>query len=158
MTTDDAFRVLLVEDSEDFAKELVRELAERGLTVEWVMSMRDALSAAKRLPYAEIIVLDLGLPDSKPEETIKQINELHEFSPVIVLTGYSHREIVDSILRVRATYVHKMDAFTRLLSFFAPTAAAWAQGEAARAERFRRIDEKLAKLQNLLPANVSTPR
>ncbi|MFC4785531.1 response regulator transcription factor [Nocardioides sp. MAHUQ-72] len=55
-------RVLLVEDDEDIALTLVHVLEHEGYVVTWVETGSVALEYLTRHP-AELVVLDLGLPD-----------------------------------------------------------------------------------------------
>ena len=55
-------RLLMVEDEADTALPLVRTLEREGYLVSWVETGRDALAHLARHP-ADVVVLDLGLPD-----------------------------------------------------------------------------------------------
>lgn len=147
----DPLRVLLVENDEDMATLLRRDLSRRNCLVEWVTTLKEALAQASVLPYAEIIVLDLGLDDSTPEETIRQIEELQRYSPVLVLTGYTHDAIIESIERIGATFSQKGVPALNIMSIFSRANSKWAQGAAEREERFKRIDQKIAILAALFP-------
>lgn len=55
-------RVLIVEDEEDIASPLVRTLEREGYDVQWLQSGTEALEQM-RTAYADVVILDLGLPD-----------------------------------------------------------------------------------------------
>jgi DNA-binding response OmpR family regulator len=59
---DDMARVLIVEDEEDIAFPLVRTLEREGYDVDWIDSGTKALEHM-RSTYADVVILDLGLPD-----------------------------------------------------------------------------------------------
>ncbi|HXX59017.1 MAG TPA: response regulator [Thermodesulfovibrionales bacterium] len=87
-------RVLLIEDDSNDA-ELFRELlqAER-ISIDLRQSRE--LSSALALLSAEIfdiIVADLGLPDSNGIEAFSRLHTLHPQIPVIVLTGLDDEEL-----------------------------------------------------------------
>jgi DNA-binding response OmpR family regulator len=55
-------RVLIVEDEEDIAFPLVRTLEREGYDVDWIDTGAKALEHM-RSTYADVVILDLGLPD-----------------------------------------------------------------------------------------------
>ena len=55
-------RVLIVEDEEDIAFPLVRTLEREGYDVQWLQSGTAALEQM-RSAFADVVILDLGLPD-----------------------------------------------------------------------------------------------
>ena len=59
---DDMARVLIVEDEEDIAFPLVRTLEREGYDVQWLETGTEALEHM-RTTYADLVILDLGLPD-----------------------------------------------------------------------------------------------
>ena len=88
-------RVLLVEDNPGDA-DLIREFAaadvNRPVIIENVNSMgafRDALCTDS----FELILLDLGLPDSAGLPTLSQVREAAPATPVIVMTGHDDQEL-----------------------------------------------------------------
>ncbi len=64
-------RVLVVEDEEDIAFPLVRTLEREGYEVAWVDSGQRALDELAGRS-AEVVILDLGLPDMDGLEVCKQ--------------------------------------------------------------------------------------
>ncbi|MEU6148200.1 response regulator transcription factor [Streptomyces sp. NPDC047081] len=62
-------RVLVVEDDRGIADSLVRGLRQAGYTVDGVRSGRDALAA----PSADVVLLDLGLPDIDGIEVCRRL-------------------------------------------------------------------------------------
>jgi diguanylate cyclase (GGDEF)-like protein/PAS domain S-box-containing protein len=84
--------VLLVEDHTGVA-ELLREiLHEHGiLRVGWVQTLAAALDHLRAAPV-DVVLLDLGLPDSQGLDTVTRVVQAHPALPVIVLTARGHEE------------------------------------------------------------------
>ncbi len=83
--------ILLVEDNPGDAR-LVREmLAEAGgdsFAVDWVSSLSEALEHLAR-GGIDLVLLDLGLPDSQGLDTFRRAYEPASHLPFLVLTGYA---------------------------------------------------------------------
>lgn len=97
--------VLIVEDNEADA-ELVRELLADSLdappfTIEHVGFLRDALARLAQ-GGVDLILLDLGLPDSHGLSTVARIVERAPSVPVVVVTGFEDAEIRRQVLDARA--------------------------------------------------------
>ena len=84
-----AIRVLLVEDNPGDA-DLVKEGAEaerhRPVRFETCASLAEALDSIDKNP-PDVVLLDLGLPDSMGIETFEHLHEAAPNMPIIVLTG-----------------------------------------------------------------------
>jgi signal transduction histidine kinase/DNA-binding NarL/FixJ family response regulator len=81
-------RVLIVEDNPgdvDLAREALGEAAD-GWKIEQATRLVDALSALRSRP-ADVVLLDLSLPDAMGLEGVTQIGALRPEVPVVVLTG-----------------------------------------------------------------------
>jgi len=94
--------VLLIEDDPDY-----RRLVERWLTSspEARFGVRSAArldDAWNRIAVADVIVLDLGLPDADGIETLMAARELAGNAPIVVLTGSEDAEIGQRALRAGA--------------------------------------------------------
>ena len=76
-------RVLVVEDDDRVAAALRTALARHGMEVDRVAAGRDALD---RLPAADVVLLDLGLPDVDGLEVCRSIRDAGE-TPVIVVSA-----------------------------------------------------------------------
>jgi DNA-binding response OmpR family regulator len=77
-----SMRVLLVEDDASIAEPLIDGLARYGFQVDWVATGAAALSA----PHAEMVLLDLGLPDMDGLEVCRRLPRTGDAS-VIMLTA-----------------------------------------------------------------------
>lgn len=87
-------RILHIEDDEG-----VGTLVERFLEFSYfdvqltrVPTLREGLELL-RTDQWDLILLDLSLPDSKPEETFSRLYNEHPYTPVVVLTAEADLEI-----------------------------------------------------------------
>ena len=89
--------ILLVEDEQAIADTLIYALGSEGFAVRHVLLGREALPAHRQSPF-DLIVLDVGLPDTTGFEVLKQLrgNAEGRDVPVIFLTARS--EEIDRIL------------------------------------------------------------
>lgn len=79
-------RVLVVEDEEDIAFPLVRTLEREGYAVEWVDSGQRALDELGKVP-ADVVILDLGLPDMDGLEVCKRAREAGFDGAIMIVTA-----------------------------------------------------------------------
>jgi PAS domain S-box-containing protein len=144
---DGGFRLLLVEDNPGDAR-LVRELLRgvNGISIDAV----DCLSAARaRLsaPGIDIVLLDLGLPDSQGLETLARVRSHLPALPVIVLTGLDDEDLALEAVKAGAQdYLVKgrfdADSLLRAIRYATErkrAEAALRHGE----ERYRRLHESM---------------
>src|ERR1051325_4927423 len=85
-----ASRVLLIEDDPKMPEVLGALLSEDGIVLHSAQTAATALNLVGREPF-DLILLDLGLPDSNGFDLLKQFKELPETrtAPVIVLTAWN---------------------------------------------------------------------
>lgn len=105
-------RVLLVEDDDAIAEPLAQGLEREGLEVMRVASGREALTAEP----ADLVLLDLGLPDLDGLEVCRQLRA-RSTVPVIVITARG--EEVDRVLGLELgadDYVVKPFGFRELMA------------------------------------------
>jgi DNA-binding response OmpR family regulator len=112
-------RVLLIEDDEgDFL--LIREHLSEEKTVEFRLERVDRLSTAIELlgrSQFDIVLLDLGLPDSSGTETFDRLHEACQTTPVIILTGLYDEELAVKKMKSGAQdYMVKGEISGRLLT------------------------------------------
>jgi DNA-binding response OmpR family regulator len=79
-------RVLVVEDEEDIAFPLVRTLEREGYAVTWVEDGQAALDRLKSEP-AEVVILDLGLPDMDGLEVCRKAREAGFDGAIMIVTA-----------------------------------------------------------------------
>ena len=85
-----ASRVLLIEDDPKMPEVLAALLSEDGIALSTAPNANAALTLIRREPF-DLILLDLGLPDTNGFELLKQFREFPEtrMAPVIVLTAWN---------------------------------------------------------------------
>lgn len=82
-----AHTVLVVEDEEDIAFPLVRTLEREGYDVTWVDSGRKALDVMADPGSAEVVILDLGLPDIDGLDVCRHARERGFEGGIIIVTA-----------------------------------------------------------------------
>lgn len=101
--------ILLVEDNPGDAR-LVEEFLQEQATragVEWavevkhVTHMKDASKAVKRSDF-DLVLLDMGLPDSQGLDTVRQLRAANAQVALIVLTGNDDQEVALRAMRAGA--------------------------------------------------------
>lgn len=105
IVTSAPLRLLLVEDNPGDAR-LVGELLGEGhlaeTEVSWEQSLDDGLAALREATF-DVVVADLGLPDSEGEATVARIVESAPGIPLVVLTGRQDNEIALRALEAGAS-------------------------------------------------------
>lgn len=84
-------RVLIVDDNIDAANSLAQLLKFKGHHTSAVYNAREALAVAGSFA-ADVILLDIGLPDMNGYEVAKQLRENRQASMIVALTGYGQAE------------------------------------------------------------------
>jgi two-component system, OmpR family, response regulator len=86
------FRVLLVDDEEEFVDTLVRRLRKRKLDVQAITSGRKAVQFLTD-NEVEVVVLDVKMPDMDGITTLREIKKIRPDVEVIMLTGHASMEV-----------------------------------------------------------------
>lgn len=89
MSVKDSIRVLLVEDSPSdlvLVRELFADSPDTSFKLEHTTRLADALRLLKEEAF-DIVLLDLGLPDSQGVETFVKLHEQRPDVPIVVLTS-----------------------------------------------------------------------
>jgi DNA-binding response OmpR family regulator len=81
------YRVLLVDDEEEFVSALSERLELRGIEVDSALNGEDALAIMVEKTF-EVVILDLMMPGLGGLEVLKQIKSAHPNTQVILLTGH----------------------------------------------------------------------
>ena len=84
MVSQEAVRLLVVEDDDGIARPLEAALRREGYLVERVSTGREALDGADR---ADAVVLDLGLPDVDGLDVCRDLRSRRPALPILVLTA-----------------------------------------------------------------------
>jgi DNA-binding response OmpR family regulator len=92
-------RVLLVEDDSVIARELALRWTARGWVVRHAASLAEA-DAALAQDGAELIVLDLGLPDGEGLDWLARLRRRDRTTPLLVLTARDR--VIDRVTGLRA--------------------------------------------------------
>ncbi|MEM7480941.1 MAG: response regulator transcription factor [Acidobacteriota bacterium] len=119
MTTaesDEAFRLLVVEDEEAIAEGVILNLELKGYRVEWAKDGQEALdrTAADRF---DLILLDVRLPKVDGFDVCRRLRDERNFTPILMLTARSQPDDVIYGLKLGADdYVVKPFDLAELLA------------------------------------------
>jgi DNA-binding NtrC family response regulator len=81
------FKVLMVDDEEDFVKTLSERMQMRDLESDVALSGEQALQrVAEDIP--DVMVLDLKMPGIDGLEVLRRVKQLYPNIPVVILTGH----------------------------------------------------------------------
>ena len=81
------YRVLLVDDEEEFVSALSERLELRGIEVDSALNGEDALAIMVEKVF-EVVILDVMMPGLGGLEVLKQIKSAYPNTQVILLTGH----------------------------------------------------------------------
>jgi|UniRef100_A0A7C3ZB05 DNA-binding NtrC family response regulator len=87
----DKFRILIVDDEDDFRETIIKRLRARKLEVEGAASGPQALEMLDNQDY-DVVVLDVKMPGMDGIETLRQIKLKKPLVEVIMLTGHASVE------------------------------------------------------------------
>ncbi len=86
------FRVLVVDDEEDFLETLVNRLNKRSINTIGVQSGEDALALVEEKLF-DVVILDIKMPRGMDGiETLRGIKKARPLTEVILLTGHGSME------------------------------------------------------------------
>jgi two-component system OmpR family response regulator len=111
----DKFKVMIVDDEQDFLETIVKRLEARSIDVTGVESGYQALEALDgRDP--DVIILDVKMPGMDGIETLREIKKKKPLTEVIMLTGHASVESGIQSMKLGAfDYVMKPLALDELL-------------------------------------------
>jgi serine phosphatase RsbU (regulator of sigma subunit) len=119
MNSDQPIRIVLIEDNPPDARlihELLRESGENWFELRHFERLESGLRALQKTP-ADVVLLDLSLPDSRGEQTFMRANRQAPQTPVIVLTHLNDQENAIQTLHEGAQdYLLKGEVDGQLLS------------------------------------------
>jgi DNA-binding NtrC family response regulator len=85
------FKVLLVDDEEDFVTTLAKRLTRRNLEAETAFSGPQALELIKEKDF-DVVVLDVKMPGMDGLEVLRLIKDMKPLTEVVMLTGHASIE------------------------------------------------------------------
>ena len=85
------FKVLVVDDEEDFRETLIKRLMKRNLDVKGAENGEKALEMVKKYLF-DVVILDVKMPGIDGIETLREIKKLKPLVEVIMLTGHASVE------------------------------------------------------------------
>ena len=88
---ENAIRVLIVDDEDDFRETIVKRLNARKLQAEGANSGVRALEVLKEKEF-DVMVLDVKMPDMDGIETLRHVKKMTPDVEVIMLTGHASVE------------------------------------------------------------------
>jgi two-component system, sensor histidine kinase and response regulator len=100
-----SLRVLLVEDDEDdfvLTRDLLKQMGERAVALDWVRDADEALAQASRLPY-DVVLVDYRLGGWTGVELIRTLVRRGCRAPSILLTGEDRHNLDIEALQAGAT-------------------------------------------------------
>ncbi len=108
-------KILIIEDDEKFARVLSKQLEKNGYEVSNAGSFSGFLEIILKEKF-NLILLDLGLPDSSGLETYEKISNTVGDIPIVVLTGLDDEEIaVGAVKKGAQDYLVKGEVDNRVL-------------------------------------------
>ena len=114
---DDPLQILLLEDNPGDAR-LVRELlreSERAVDLQWADGLSEGLQVLG--PETDVLLVDLGLPDSRGMDTVESVVGAAPRRPVVVLTGQDgHETALAALERGASEYLRKDELTPSLLT------------------------------------------
>jgi DNA-binding NtrC family response regulator len=110
------FKILLVDDEEEFVKSLAERLSIRDMGPDIAYNGEQALSFVQ-VQEPDVMVLDLRMPGISGMEVLSQIKKNHPDIQVIILTGHGNKHHEDQALRLGAfDYLEKPVDINELVS------------------------------------------
>lgn len=87
----DKFRILIVDDEDDFREAIIKRLRARKVDIEGAASGPQALEMLDQQEF-DVVVLDVKMPGMDGIETLRQIKLKKPLVEVIMLTGHASVE------------------------------------------------------------------
>ena len=94
---DRTYRILIVDDGEDFREALKDFLVHSGYRVQEASDGRKALDLLRKPHSIDLVLLDIHMPGSNGVEILSEIKKIFPELDVIILTGYNAQDVAASI-------------------------------------------------------------
>ena len=88
METENAIKILLVDDEIKFLQAISERLSIKGFDVTTASNGEDAIKAAKKGGF-DVAVLDLQMPGIGGEQVLRILKQNHKYIEIIMLTGHA---------------------------------------------------------------------
>jgi DNA-binding response OmpR family regulator len=98
---DESMRILIVDDEEELTATLVERLDIRGFKAVAVQTGEEALGQVREAAF-DVVVLDIKLKGEDGVDIMKQIKQIRNNLPVILLTGHMSKEASEEGLKAGA--------------------------------------------------------
>ncbi|MGA1791152.1 MAG: response regulator [bacterium] len=100
------YRILLVDDDKDFREEFIEYLEEYKITE--ASSGEQALNLIEEPNEIDLVILDVMMPGLSGTEVLKRMKKMSPDLGIIILTGYSSKDIIIEALKGHADdYIEK---------------------------------------------------
>jgi signal transduction histidine kinase len=144
--TDSFIRVLIIEDDRNYEALLKRLLSKSGtsrFTWQCAATLATGIAQLQEAPF-DVILLDLGLPDSSGLDTLRAVRNQARDIPILVLTGLFDESMAMAAFRAGATeYLLKTNTDEQTLKLAIRYAIERERAE----ERSRSLARKLVDVQ-----------
>ena len=108
-------RILIVEDDEKFVRILSKQLEKNNYKVTHCGNLSNFIETFVKEQF-DLVLLDLGLPDSTGFKTYNKVSEIVSDTPVVILTGLDDEEVaVGAVKKGAQDYLVKGEVDNRTL-------------------------------------------
>lgn len=90
------YRLLIIDDESIVGKRLSQIFSKMGYLVEAFIDPLQAMTAAAREPFFDIVVTDLKMQGMDGIEVLRQVKRLNPSTKVIIITGYAEMDTADT--------------------------------------------------------------
>lgn len=109
-----SFKILVIDDQEDFLETLSFWLRTKGYEVKSFVRAVEGVEALKKGGF-DLVILDFQMPGMDGIEAITKIREFDKKIPVLILTAYADSAIIREIKRFNvAGFFSKMEKLDEL--------------------------------------------
>ncbi|MBN2440428.1 MAG: response regulator transcription factor [Spirochaetales bacterium] len=95
------FSILLVDDNKDFRTEF-SSILKKDYTIIEASNGNEALSIIKKPNIIDLVIMDVMMPGAKGTDVLKEMKNIDPSLSIIILTGYSSKDVVVEALRAHA--------------------------------------------------------
>ncbi len=151
------FKVLMVDDEEDFVKALAERMKMRDLDSDVALNGEEALQLLQEDQVPDVMVLDLKMPGIDGMEVLRRVRQAYPQVQVIILTGHGTEKDEEEAKRLGAfAYLQKpvelekliqtlKDAYKKKIEDSMMAAAFAEEGEFETARSFMEEDKEKKK-------------